>query len=112
VPPLTASYLRLSAAMNLKNLRSFRFEYAISRPISTPWFAPALLFIGTIYIIVITFVNVIAQGYDIINYNSLVYNETHSLWYDRFVPFRGPLYNHRTCEPTLLKLNDCGLVQV
>src|SRR5271170_4742445 len=97
--------------MNL-NLRSYHFEYSISRPITLPWFAPVVLVVGFIYIIVITFVNVIAVGYNTINYNSLVYNETHSLWYDRLVPFRGSSYNHRSCEPTLLKLNDCGLIQV
>jgi hypothetical protein len=97
------------AAMNL-NLRTYRFEYSISRPITAPWFAPLIFSVGLIYVIVITFVNVIAVGYDTINYNSLVYNETHSLWYDKLVPFRGPSYNHRSCESALLKLNDCSLI--
>jgi hypothetical protein len=101
------------AAMNLNlNLRTYHFEYSISRPIRTPWFAPVIFSVGLIYVIVITLVNVIAVGYDTINYNSIVYNETHSLWYDKLVPFRGPSYNHRSCEPALLKLNDCGLIQV
>jgi hypothetical protein len=93
------------AVMNL-NLRTYHFEYSISRPITTPWFAPIVFSVGLIFVIVITFVNVIAVGYDTINYNSIVYNETHSLWYDKLVPFRGPSYNHRSCESALLKLND------
>ena len=115
-PKHSSSLLRpfVIAAMNLLNLnlRTFRFEYSISRPITTPWFAPVVFSVGLIYVIVITFVNVIAVGYDTINYSSIVYNETHSLWYDKLVPFRGSSYNHRSCESALLKLNDCGLIQV
>ena len=97
--------------MNLK-LRGYQFEYSISRPITAPWFAPVIFSLGLIYIIVITLLNVVAVGYDTINYSSIVYNETHSLWYDKLVPFRGPSYNHRSCESALLKLNDCSLIQV
>lgn len=87
------------------------FEYSISRPITARWFAPTVICVGFLYIIIITFVNVVAVGYDTINYSSLIYNETHSLWYDRLVPFRGPSYNHRSCESALVKLNDCKSIQ-
>jgi hypothetical protein len=110
----SCSLVCVIAAMNLLNLnlRTYQFEYSISRPITRPWFAPIFFSVGLIYVIVITFINVVAVGYDTINYNSIVYNETHSLWYDKLVPFRGSSYNHRSCETALLKLNDCSLIQV
>lgn len=89
-----------------------QFEYAISRPITARWFAPAVIAAGLIYVIVITFINVISVGYDTINYSSFSFNDTHNLWYDRFVPFRGATYNHRQCEPAILQLNDCTLMEV
>ena len=83
------------------------FAYPIDRPVEIWWFTPLVLFLGVIYVIAITLVNVVAVGYDTITYTSLDYNGTHNLWYDRLVPTRGPTYNHRSCDMAILKLNDC-----
>jgi hypothetical protein len=82
-------------------------SYNISRPVKIPWFKRTVLGIGLIYLIIITLVNVVSTGYQIINYSSIDFNGTHGLWYDVFVPGRPSNYNHRSCEAALLKANDC-----
>jgi len=71
------------------------------------WFVPSLLLLLFIYVVAITLINVVAVGYDPIAYTSMDFNGTHGLWYDKFIPNRGPDYSHRECEQVILKLNDC-----
>jgi hypothetical protein len=82
-------------------------SYNITRPVKIPGFKRTVLGIGLIYVVVITLINVVSQGYQTINYTSADFNLTHQLWYDRLVPGRSLNYSHRSCEPALIKLNDC-----
>jgi len=70
------------------------------------WFLTTLLFLLFLYVLVITLINVRSVGYDPVAYNSMDYNLTHQLWYDKFVPHQPPTYSHRQCEEVTLKLND------
>lgn len=85
----------------------YHYSYGIQREVTVPWFRPFLFAAGLIYIIVITLVNVKAQGYNIIVYSSTDYNGTHNLWYDPLVPSKGVNYSHRQCESALIRVNDC-----
>jgi hypothetical protein len=83
------------------------FSYAISRPVTMPWFTQIMLSLGFVYVIIITLINVVSVGYDTVTYSSTDFNGTHGLWYDKFIPNRGPDYSHRSCVSALLTLNDC-----
>lgn len=83
------------------------FEYPVSRPVTIPGFTYFALIAGTIYIVLVVLINVVVVGYDTVNYSSTDFNTTHGLWYDVLVPGRNRPYSHRTCEPAILKLNDC-----
>lgn len=85
----------------------YKYNHPVQREFEVPWLTPILLFVGLIYIIIITLVNVVAQGYETIVYTSTDYNATHGLWYDKFVPSKGRNYSHRSCENGLIRLNDC-----
>ena len=87
-------------------------SYNISRPVTTPRFRHVLIWLTIAFIVVITLVNVVSVGYDTITYSSTEFNVTHGLWYDCFVPRRPSSYNHRSCEPALIKLNDCTYIIV
>ena len=85
----------------------YKYGHPVERQFEVKWLTPILLFVGLIYVIIITLVNVVAVGYEPIVYSSTDYNGTHSLWYDKFVPSKGKNYNHRQCENGLIRLNDC-----
>ena len=82
------------------------FTYSISRPITPVWFTPSVLGLGLLYVVIITVINVASVGYNNISYTSTAFNDTHTLWFDKFVPGRGSSYNHRVCSPFPLALND------
>lgn len=86
----------------------YKFRYPIQREITLRWFTPILIFVGLLYVVVITLVNVVAVGYDTIVYTSTDYNDTHNLWYDKLTPWTG---NHRQCDNVAIRLNDCTLLE-
>jgi hypothetical protein len=84
----------------------YNYTSPVQRQVTVQWLTPILIISGLLYVLVATLINVVAVGYETIVFASTDYNETHSLWYDRFAPWSG---NHRQCSAALIKLNDCTL---
>jgi hypothetical protein len=84
----------------------YKYNYPVQTDVTVKWFTPILIVVGLLYVIGITLVNVVAVGYDTIVFTSTEYNETHSFWFNKLSPWKG---NHRRCNTTLIKLNDCIL---
>jgi hypothetical protein len=84
----------------------YKYSLPVQRQVTVKWLTPILIFVGLLYVIALTLINVVAVGYETIVFTSTDYNETHSLWYDRFAPWNG---NHRKCDTALIRLNDCTL---
>jgi hypothetical protein len=85
----------------------YKYTSPVQRQVTVKWLTPILIIGGLLYVLVLTLINVVAVGYETIVFTSTDYNETHSLWYDRFAPWSG---NHRQCNAALIKLNDCTLL--
>ena len=81
-------------------------EYPVTRPIplnriaSIAFIVGALLFIG-----LVTLINVVAVGYELIPITSTEFNSSGKLWYDHLLPvsWRPTIL---TCQPALINLNE------
>jgi hypothetical protein len=66
----------------------------------------AISFLFAFWAVLVTLINVAAQGYDIVTTLTTDFNGTNFLWYDNFIP--APLRSrHRNCTAASLKLGDC-----
>ena len=87
------------------------FDYSVKRNIILPpgplrHFNVAVMVLGVIYIVIITVVNVVINGYEVVPIISEHF--THSrLWYEHFIPkslsLVQPSYN---CTPSIIKVGD------
>ena len=85
------------------------FEYPVTRPVTVPYFPTVVLLLGTLWITLVTLINLVAVGYEYVSTVSTSFNSTNPLWYDRFVPSSSrPSFalDSRKCDGSLIKLNE------
>ena len=81
-------------------------EYPVTRPISLGrWSTTLISVVATLFVTIITLVNVIAVGYELVPFSSTSFNDTNHLWYAKFVPAEwGP--ESRNCESITIKIGE------
>jgi hypothetical protein len=85
-------------------------EYGVTRPIAIGRRGTALIIIVfVLYITAVTLVNVAAVGYEIVSFTSATYNDTTELWYEKLIPVSIWRPQTRTCEGTVIKLQERAL---
>ena len=81
--------------------------YSVDRPIRFHWRVVFILsFFVALWAVLISLINVAAQGYETLNIITSDFNGTNRLWYDDFIPSFGRS-GHRNCTPATLKLDQC-----
>ena len=65
-------------------------------------------FLFAFWALVVTLVNVAAQGYETVSILTSDFNGTNLLWYDHFIP-SSQRSQHRNCTPATLKLDECTI---
>src|ERR1700737_1365962 len=103
-PPLTPLLCELFFPMP-SWLESSWFEYPLSRPITLRHFNTTVLVLGTVYIVFITLVNVIAQGYEDETFLSSDFNNTAPLWYHHLPFVSLGITSTTRCSPFTLVVN-------
>src|SRR5277367_1866214 len=84
-----------------------RLSYSIDRPIGFPLkIALLLAFFVALWAVVISLINVAAQGYETLTIITSDFNGTNRIWFDDFIP-RSERSRHRNCTPAILKLDQC-----
>jgi len=87
------------------------FDYSVKRNVALPpgplrHFNIAVLVLGVIYAIVITIVNVVVVGYEIVPTISENFTNT-PLWYEKFVPKWSSLIQPSwNCTDSIIKINE------
>jgi len=85
-------------------------RYAVDREIQFP--AKTAVFISFLFAfwaLLITLINVAAQGYETVTILTTDFNGTNRFWYDRFIPV--PLQSrHRNCTAATLTLGQCTIL--
>jgi len=82
-------------------------SYSISRPITIGrWFniLSVVLIVG--WAALVTIINVAAVAYELVPFTSTSYNETYTLWYERLIHRSSWLPQTRTCDGSIIKLNE------
>jgi len=80
------------------------FTYSLNRDISLPHFNIAFLSVGVVYVVFITFINVIAVGYENKSVLSTIFNGSgHSLWYVNFIK---SVYPTHSCNTSTITVTD------
>jgi len=83
------------------------FQYSITRPITLRYFNPMVLLLGVVYVIVITLVNIIEQGYDQMPVIDANYNSTVLRWYNGLIPIGAPVSPiNKNCTPSIIKVSE------
>jgi hypothetical protein len=59
-------------------------EYPVTRQFQIRYLTPILIILGTVHITFMTLINVAAVGYEVTPLISTSFNETTTLWYERF----------------------------
>lgn len=65
-----------------------------------------LFFVGTVYIVIITIINVAAVGYQLVPVTSTIFNESYVLWYERILPKTSWIPQSRSCDGSVIKLQE------
>jgi hypothetical protein len=87
-------------------LKSF-LDYPLTRPITLSlWLNLLIIVVGIIWIVIITIVNVIAVGYELVPFTSTSFNSTNVFWYDRLVPTKSLLPQSRNCSGSIIKISE------
>lgn len=82
-------------------------EYAITRPVAIGRRGTVLIVVlFVLYITGVTLVNVAAVGYEIVSFTSTTYNDTTELWYEKLIPASIWRPQTRSCEGTVIKLQE------
>jgi len=82
-------------------------RYAVDREIQFP--AKTAVFISFLFAfwaLLITLINVAAQGYETVTILTTDFNGTNRIWYDSFIP-PSLRSRHRNCTAATLKLDEC-----
>ena len=96
----------------LTNWFKNKFEKYLPRFLKRSWFFPLLGFFVVLYIAIATIFGIVGVAYNLVSYNSMDYNATQRLWYDKLIHSGNPNYTHRECEAAVLKLNDCIIIYI
>lgn len=93
---------------------AFDLDYPTTRRFTFKYFTPVLLILATLWLVLITLVNVVAVAYETVPFTSLSYNSSIRLWYEKFVPTFW-LPPSRQCDPSLIPVgggNTRGCVKL
>ena len=109
-PPIEPSPASISLACHsffLIATNSMIFlNYSLTRPLIVSRCSIVVIFvIAALIITIITFINVVAVGYELVPFTSTSFNATTSFWYDRFVPPRWRPEG-RSCDAATIKLGE------
>jgi hypothetical protein len=88
-----------------RKIANYRFEYTDTSGSFKGGFTWTILFLGVIYITVVTIINVVAVGYELVPFISSQYNGSANLWYEGFLPNMWRPVT-RSCEPTIFGLGQ------
>jgi hypothetical protein len=64
----------------------FHFEYSITRSFTFRYFTQAVLFLGLLWLVFITILNIVAVAYEIVPITTTAFNDSVSLWYENSCP--------------------------
>jgi hypothetical protein len=92
-----------------RTMGQFRLEYPITRPFTFRYFTKAVLVLQVIWLIFITFINIVAVGYETVSITSTTFNSTTRLWYEKFVPTFWLSQSSRSCDGSVIPLNGGSL---
>lgn len=83
----------------------FVLDYSTTRSFTFRCFTPVILVFSTLWLLVITIVNVVAVGYEIVPLTASDYNASTPLWYESFIPTFW-LAPSRQCDPSLIPVGS------
>lgn len=82
-------------------------QYPISRPLSLGvCFNITIIVLGIVWVALVTVFNVATVAYEVVPIISTQFNTSYTLWYERFGPFFSWLSAARTCNGSLISLNE------
>ena len=85
------------------------FEYPVTRPIPLSRGSLVLVILGALsFVAIVTVINVVAVGYELVAITTTDYNSSTPLWYEKFMP-KSWTPQTKTCQPTVIKLNERSL---
>jgi hypothetical protein len=88
------------------------FDYPVKRNIGLPTgplrhLNVAILVSAVFYFVIITLVNVVIAGYEVVPLISSNFNSSSKLWYEHFIPkFLALVPPSYTCESSMIKVGD------
>ena|SRR5579859_1534518 len=103
--PVSTRDDRVRMCMSKRNMIQ-AFQYPVTRPINLNyWAAFFLAFVGVLWIVVVTVINVIAVGYELVPVTSTTFNDTMVFWYYAFSRASW-LPKGRNCQGSILKQRE------
>ena len=71
-----------------------------------PHFTITFVILGVLWSTMVTFVCIVAVGYDVYTIESEFFNASSSLWYERMFPGTSWIPPSRTCEGSIIKRGE------
>jgi hypothetical protein len=85
----------------------FNIDYGVTRSANLhPWSILTLIVLGAAWVAIVTTVNVAAVGYELVPVTSTDFNASYSLWYERFIPRQSWKPTTRTCDGSIIQINE------
>jgi hypothetical protein len=82
------------------------FQYKVTRPITSKWFQVLFPLFLIVLFVVATVIGIATVGYELVPLVSTEYNATNVLWYERFIHPQKIRPQTRSCEPSVIQIND------
>src|SRR3982074_2020319 len=86
------------------------FEYQITRPFTLRYFSPIIIVLGVLWIALITVINIATVGYESVTVESISFNSSTPLWYQRFFPEVSWIPKARNCTGSVIKANEGSII--
>ena len=82
-------------------------DYGVTRHASfRPLSVLIIIVLGVAWVALVTIVNVAAVGYELVSVTSTDFNASYSLWYERFIPRQSWKPMTRTCDGSIIQINE------
>ena len=90
----------------------FRKNWAFTKPFKLSiFFNVTIIILGIAWVCMITIINVAIVDYEILPITSTQFNATYTLWYERLIPLASWVSQARTCNASVINLNE-GVLQL
>jgi hypothetical protein len=82
-------------------------EYHVTRPIILKkWITTSIIVGAILWIIIITLINIVAVGYELVSVSSTNFNNTARNWYEKVLPTDSVIPSSWNCLYSVIKVNE------